>query len=180
MNNQIETLRTMVAALQEAGVEIEMRFSPIETGVIMTAVPGALDNVRAFLHASDYLMVQTESNLMEFQVITFNSVRSQEIMQNRMMELCDEWGFAAVKESLITGVPNTETAEFVAQGIFVGSMVAAEADPQPDYSVVKVLRDPLYRQFLVTNGNNLSDAIEMNEVLPFLDSYVERFEATQA
>lgn len=180
MNNQIQTLRTMVAALQESGVNIELRVNPVESGVVMTSTPEALDGIRAFLAASDYFVIQAESTLMEFNLIAFNSINTQAIMQKRMLEMCDEWGFAVVKESLINGKPNTETPEYVAQGIFVGSLVAAEADPSPDYAVVKVLRDPLYRQFLVTNAHTLSSTIDMNEVLPILDGYVERFEATQA
>lgn len=180
MNNQIQTLRTMVAALQEAGVKIELRVNPVESGVVMTDTPDALDNIRAFLHASDYFMVQSESRLMEFDLITFNSINTQAIMQNRMLEMCDEWGFAEVKESLISGQPTAETPEYVAQGIFVGSLVAAEAEPTPDYSLVSVLRDPIYRQFLVTNAHTLASTVNMTDVMPFLDQYLDRFEAAQA
>lgn len=180
MNTQIQTLRTMVEALKASGVEIELRVNPIESGVVMTSTPEALDGIRAFLSASDYFVVQAESNMMEFKLITFNSINTQGIMQKRMLEMCDEWGFVATKESLISGQPSAETPEYVAQGIFVGSLVAAEADVNADYSVLKVLRDPLYRQFLVTNAHTLSPTVDMNEVLTILDGYIERFEAAQA
>lgn len=180
MNTQIQTLRTMVETLQASGVKIELRINPVESGVVMTSTPEALDGIRAFLAASDYFAIQAESTMMEFYLIAFNSINTQAIMQQRMLEMCDEWGFDEVKDSLIKGIPNTETPEYVAQGIFVGSLVAAEADPTPDYSLVKVLRDPLYRQFLVSNAHTLSSTIDMSEVLPILDGYIERFEAAQA
>lgn len=178
--NAIAALQTLVAALQASGVKIELRINPVESGAVLASTPEALDNIRAFLHASDYFVVQAETRLMEHWLITFSSINTKTIMQKRLLELCDEWGFTMVKESLITGQPNNETPEYVAQGIFVGSLVAGEAEPTPGYSIVAVLRDPIYRQFLVTNAHTLSPTIDMNDVLPFLDGYLDRFEATQA
>lgn len=180
MKTQTQILTAMVEALKASGVEIDLRISKLETGVVMTSTPNALDNIRAFLHASNEFNVQTDSKMGEYSAITFNTVNSFDMMQDRLLELCDEWGFGGIKESVISGKPSVDTAEQIAQGIFVGSLAAAEADPTSEYDVVTILTDANFRKFLVTNAFTLETDIPMEDVLAVLDTYIARLVSAKA